>query len=618
MEWSNLARVVYARTYARNDTGTLETHPDTVERMIAGNIRNHRVDPIEVDRLRFFLLNRKGGPGGRGYWFSGAPSHDRLGGAALCNCWGLVMDDWQHYVVAMDLLMLGGGVGMSVESEFIRHLPPVKRGVVVTHKGTKDADFIVPDSREGWCELLRRVLEAFFVTGKSFTYSTVCVRGYGEKIHGFGGKASGPIPLIAMVEKLASVLVSREGKRLHSIDAGDLLCIIAEMVVSGNVRRSALIILGDAWDKEFLRAKRWDLGTLPSWRSSANWSIVCDDIEDVHPAFWQSYKAGEPIGVINRANIQKFGRMGTLRPDRAITVNPCGEAPLENGECCNLLDIPLSNLDSVEEFLEACRLFFRWGKRVAGERYHHELSAKVIARNQRVGVGITGCLNSSLFTPDILDRGYEAIQLADAEVSAEYNVPLSVRTTTMKPGGTVPKMYDCLEGVHAAWSRHGIQRVRFSSDDDLVPRLRDAGHHMEPERKLDGTTDHATQVVDFYVRAPDGAPVADEDWDLWKQLNTVKMVQRHWSDQSVSVTAYYKKDEIPALRDWLADNLCELKSVSFLCHNDHGFDQAPKEKISREDYERMSAKIKPVDLSGLGAGKDLDLPECASGACPVK
>jgi len=271
-EWSSLAKVVYKRTYAREDS-KLENWEDTVERIIKGNIKNHNVSEEEIQKLRYIIWNRKAMPAGRGLWFSGSPSHDRLGGAALNNCWFATADDWNNFVMAQDLLMLGGGVGLSVEHRFVSKLSKVKKGVKITHLPTKDADFIIPDSREGWNEMTRRVLESFFVTGKSFSYSTYCIRGFGEPIKGFGGKASGPQPFIKFVENLSAILGSREGRHIRPIDAADIICATGEFVVAGNVRRSAILILGDPWDKDYLKAKRWDLGQIPSFRAMANYSV---------------------------------------------------------------------------------------------------------------------------------------------------------------------------------------------------------------------------------------------------------------------------------------------------------------------------------------------------------
>lgn len=620
-EMSNLAKVVYKRTYARKDTGVLENFPDTVERVIAGNVTGHNVSAKEIERLRYYTLNRKAGPAGRGWWFSGAPAQRTLGGVALNNCWFLTADDWMNFVTAQDLLMLGGGVGMSVEHRFTSKLPKIRRGVQVTHKATKDAAFIVPDSREGWCELVRRTLEAFFVTGKGFEYSTVCIRGAGERINGFGGTASGPGALITLVEKLCTILQSREGRQLRPIDALDVLCSVGEMVVAGNVRRSAIIILGDAFDKEYLKAKRWDLGPIPNQRAMANLSVVCDDIEDLHPLFWKTYEQGEPFGIVNRTNIQKYGRMGELKKDSAIGVNPCAEATLENCEPCNLQEIALPNLSGIEEFEEAARLMHRYGKRVTMEKYHVDAADEVVKRNRRIGTGITGALQSSLFTPGHLDRVYAAIQDENVAYSKELGIPESIRTTVIKPSGTMSKVMDMrgYEGVHAAYSRFYIQRIRFASNDPLIPLLSAAGHHVEPVVKFDGSFDHSTVVVDFYEAAPEGAPVADhKDWSTWRQLDVVMMAQKHWADQSVSVTVYYEREDVPALKDWLAENLKHLKTISFLCHSEHGFRQAPKEAITEEQYARLSEKVKDVDVDNVGIGADVDGVECEGGLCPVK
>jgi hypothetical protein len=536
------------------------------------------------------------------------------------NCWFLTADNWEHFIIAQDLLMLGGGVGFSVEHQFTSKLPKVKKDVQIVHKPTKDADFIVSDSREGWCELSRRIYESFFVTGKSFSFSTVCVRGYGELIVGFGGTASGPQPLVHFVNTICAILSARGGKHVRTTDASDILTATGELVVSGNVRRSAILILGDCWDKEYLKMKRWDLVDLPSHRSCANYSVVCDDVEDFHPLFWKTYEQGEPFGVVNRTNIQKYGRMGELKPDTAIGMNPCAEACLENGEPCNLTEMALSNMENEEEFVNAARLMQRYAKRVTMEHYHHGISSGVIARNRRTGNGITGCLASSLFTPNTLNRAYHAIQEEDRSYSKELGIPLSKRTTVVKPSGTMSKVLDCdgYEGIHAAYSRYIIQRVRFASNDPLIPKLRTAGHHIEPLQKFDGSPDPTTLVVDFYVAAPDGQPVADENWDTWKQLDILKMAQRHWADQAVSVTVYYKREDIPQLKTWLAENLQYLKSISFLCHGDHNFKQAPKETITQEQFEKLSAKIKPISIDEIEEGAMIPDMECEGGVCPVR
>jgi len=618
---STLSKIIVASKYARPTGDRLETWSEIVERVISGNVRGFDVSEQEISRLRYFLTEMKASPGGRGLWMSGTKHQEKLGSAALVNCWGFSCDDWMNYIIASDLLMLGGGVGLTVEEKYVSQLPRLKKDVVITHRLAKDTDYIVPDTREGWAKLLHKVLEAWFVTGKGFSYSTICVRGPGEPIKGFGGISSGPRPLVRMVEKLCALFISRQGKKLRPIDAADVMCCIAEMVVSGNVRRSALLIQGDADDREFLKAKRWDLGTIPSHRSKANFSVVASDVDhDLRPLFWETYKQGEPFGIINLPNIRKYGRIGEEKKDGAVIVNPCGEASLESGESCNIQDINLANITDKEEFAEAARLMHRWGKRVSCGKFHWEKIQEIATKNHRIGTGITGCLQRpDLFNPKVLDYVYDQIQQENVSYSKELGIDPSVKTTVIKPSGTLSKVFDSpCEGIHPAYSRYFIQRIRLATNDSLIPKLREAGHRIEPEQRIDGTPDPDTLVVDFYVKTPEGVPCADEGFDTWKQLEAVKMAQKHWADQSISVTVYYKDGDVPKIQDWLRNNLSEIKTVSFLRHSDHGFNQAPKEKITKEQYEKLSSKLKPADIGEVKEVGDIDGIECEGGVCPIR
>ena len=935
---STLAKIVYRRTYARvKADGKLENFKETVQRAIRGNLAiTDKIWPTEGEMLEQFLLERKAMPAGRGLWFSGTEAHARLGGTALCNCWGVTLDNYRKFVTIQDLLMLGGGVGANVQHRYVSKLPRIQKNVVITHKLTRDADYIVPDSREGWCELLSRVLEAHFVTGKNFTFSTICLRPEGERINGFGGLASGPRPMIAMVDALGSIMRRREGKCPRPIDVGDIICAIAEMVISGNVRRSAIILLGDAHDKLFLQAKRWDLQQLPKYRSNANYSVVASDVEDIHPAFWQSYEIGEAIGIINLEAMQRWGRMGEENPNSAVVVNPCqpdfatvltpkgiqrfkdidvgsviwsgkqwttitrklhtgnkevfvydtpggrfigtnnhkiiqagisievkdaqaidicpitqsidiagnidpqdimdglvlgdgglhkasnnlrllyigvkdqdyfdseirqligrhrpgikdtawevttniqaeelpvtfervipqrymegavekrigvlrglftangctthgrvqykgssrvlvervqellmslgigsslvinksattmhhngeytsresynlilyrdsakfmriigfiqkykmenpiltpeklcgkankirscislglqpvwditvdapehtywtggllvsncGEIPLEDAEPCNLGEIALPRLTDLAEFTTAGVLMHRWGKRVTMEHYHIPEAAKIIAKNRKVGTGITGCLESPLFTPENLDHVYKAIVAAGRVYSQELGINDSLTHCTVKPSGTLSKIMDCLPGIHAGLSQYMIQRVRFAANDALIPLLIKAGHKVEPVLRFDGSKDHDTLVVEFLIKLGDDVPTITGGFSLKQQLDTLLMVQKYWSDNSVSVTVYYQKQDIPFIKEWLTENLKNIKGISFLSYAEHGFVQAPMEAITKEVYEREGRKLKELELDEIEAGS-LESIECATGACPVK
>lgn len=631
--WSNIAKVTYVGRYSRKDNGSHELWPQTIARSIHANLRpsssgkDFSLLPYEGEQLEKLFLNRKASCAGRGLWYGGSPSHDLLGGAALNNCWFLTLDKLDSFVMAQDLLMLGGGVGVSVEHRFVCKLPHVKRDVIIKHVNRKDADFIVPDSREGWNELTNRVLDSFFNTGRSFSYSTCVVRDVGQPIEGFGGISSGPLPLINCIENLCSIFSARFGKHLRPIDCADILCAVADMVVAGNVQRSAIIVLGDAWDAEFLRAKRFDLGIVPSYRARANFSVICSDVDDLHPSFWKTYDIGEPYGICNRRTIRRFGRMGDVMRDTAMGVNPCAEATLEDGEPCNLQEIWLPNISDQEEFNHAVRLMHRWGKRVTCEEYHHELTAKVVAKNRRIGTGITGCLQSVLFESAILDEAYHHIQTENKDYSKLLGIPESIRTTTVKPSGTLSIIGETTSGIHCGYSRYYIRRIRFASNDPIVEILRSNGHNIELELMYDGTPKYDTSVCTFYERVADETPVQDGGWSLDDQFRTLLMAQRSWSDQSVSCTIYYdKKTEIPKIKEWLSANLNNIKTISFLAKDETSLgSQMPLEAISEEEYEKGLGRLRPFDVEEWrekAKGTDFEITdtslECDGEICPAR
>ncbi len=318
--FNGLGYIVYRRTYARTKPdGSLEDWCDTVGRCVNGaQAIGAQYSKHEAERLYDLVFNLKCNFAGRMLWQLGAPTVERYGGASLLNCWFVSMNELEDFCFVFDNLMLGGGVGFSVKREDIHELPKVKAGVSITCKDTKDADFIVPDSREGWVGLLRNIIQSFFKTGKSFTYSTILVRGSGEKIAGFGGTASGPKILTDGMEKIVGILQGREGKKLRSIDVLDINNIIGSVVVAGNVRRSAQIAIGDPDDHLYVRAKNWGLGNIPNWRGMSNNSIYADSYSHISRDIWESgyeideatgMAKGEPYGFINLPLSQRYGRL---------------------------------------------------------------------------------------------------------------------------------------------------------------------------------------------------------------------------------------------------------------------------------------------------------------------
>ena len=324
--YNGLGEIVYKRTYSRiKEDGTNEEWWETVARCINGAQKiGADYTTKEAQQLYDYIFNLKCNFAGRMLWQLGTSTVDRFGANSLLNCWGVCIRDIDDFCFIFENLMLGGGVGFSIRKEDVHDLPRVKEDVTVTHKKTNDADFIVPDTREGWVKLLKKVLKSFFYTGESFTYSTILVRSGGEPIRGFGGKASGPGILIEGIEKICNVIRERESKKLRSIDVLDICNIVASIVIAGNIRRSATIALGDPDDYLFLRAKRWDLGNVPNWRAMSNNTIYADSYDHISDAVWKTYDgSGEPYGFFNLPLSQKNARVGDKSKDKCETLNPC-------------------------------------------------------------------------------------------------------------------------------------------------------------------------------------------------------------------------------------------------------------------------------------------------------
>jgi adenosylcobalamin-dependent ribonucleoside-triphosphate reductase len=630
--WSTIGYITYKRTYSRrlneaDINSPTEEFEDTVNRVVesANTQLGCGFTPAEQERLRGYLLGLKGIVAGRFLWQLGTPTVDRLGLASLQNCAFTVIDKpIEPFTWAMDLLMLGSGVGYNIQRKNVEKLPPVNVHFrCPTRTDASDADFIVPDSREGWVKLLGKTLKAALLSDSekaaTFTYGAQLVRGKGAPIKGFGGTASGPEDLCNGITSISAVLEKRAGKQLRPIDCLDIMNIIGSIVVAGNVRRSAQIAIGDADDVEYLLAKRWDMGNIPSWRAMSNNSVVCDDINDLHEFFWDGYEGkGEPYGLINLRLSRKVGRLGeTEYPDPLVQgYNPCAEQSLADKETCCLAEIYLPNITSEEEFSDIATLLYRINKHSLSLPCHLEQTEAIVHSNMRMGIGITGVLQATEEQKSWLDIAYKKLRNFDAFYSQKHGFNKSVKLTTVKPSGTLSLLPGVTPGCHPAYARFMIRRIRIASNHSLVNVCRDSGYPVEYQRNFDGSEDHSTMVVSFPFRHPDHAVLA-KDMTALQQLETVKWLQQVWSDNSVSCTVYYRKEELPEIKKYLKKHYKNNhKSLSFLLHSEHGFHQAPLEEITEEQYNALVASTKlitSIDEANIGLDDD-----CATGACPVR
>ena len=626
--WSPVGYLTFKRTYARPLENGTEEYYDTVMRVIRACDEQLGVGYTkeEEERLAYFMLSLKGSVAGRFLWQLGSRTVDLLGMDSLQNCALCVVDDPIYpFCWTMDRLALGAGVSFNIQKKHVEKLPPVTDWFQPpTRTDDGGADFIIPDSREGWVKFLGKVLKAAFLSDSeekgTFTYSTQVIRGAGTPIKGFGGVASGPEKLCSGMDDISEILYKRRGKQIRPIDALDIMCIIASIIVAGNVRRSACMAIGDCDDVEFLLAKRWDMGDIPSWRAMSNNSVICNDIDDLHDFFWQSYEGrGEALGLINLDLIRKTGRLGeTEYPDPHVEgVNPCGEQSLEPWETCCLGTIYLPNIDSQDELFEVAELIYKACKHSLLLPSNSKVTERIVHKNMRMGISVTGIQQASEEQLNWLDDCYQYLRAFDKIYSDELGVPRSIKLTTVQPSGTLSLLPGVTPGIHPGFARYMYRRIRVAARHELVKTCRENGYPIEYVENFDGTKDHTTVVITFPFAYPENTKLA-KDMSALDQLKEIKRLQRIWSDNSVSCTVYYKPEELQIIKNYLKFNYKHNhKTLSFMLHKDHGFKQMPFEEISEETYNKLKNSVKPI----VRINSELEMSEdgeCTSGGCPIR
>jgi adenosylcobalamin-dependent ribonucleoside-triphosphate reductase len=526
--FGGLGEIVFLRTYSRKIEGTdaTESWTQTIKRVIDGAVEiGVPYTQEEAEALFEHMFNLRCSVAGRALWQLGTPLVSQFSGTSLNNCFYTNIEKIQDFELLFDYLMLGGGVGFSVERSKIHELPKVKKVDYITAERSADADFIVPDSRQGWRELLHKVLESYFHTGKSFTYSTILIREYGAPLKTFGGIASGPGALVEGLIDICKVLDARVGKKVRSVDVLDICNIIGRIVISGSSRRSAQIAIGDPDDVLFLRAKNWGSGNVPAWRSNSNNSIYADSYDEIVPEFWKGYDGtGEPYGLLNRKLARTHGRLGEKSPDPTIEgFNPCAEIALADGESCNLATIFLPNIESLAQMMEVSRLLYMLQKQVTRLSYPYEKTNSIVHKNARLGQSITGVLQCSEVQVGWLSKTYEYLKGFDKAYSKERGWNPSVRLTTVQPSGTLSLLPGVTPGIHPAFAKYYTRRVRFSSVDPLVDACRKRGYKVVWDIGLDGREDHTRYVVEFPCKSPEGSVLASEMTAV-QQLEVIQLL----------------------------------------------------------------------------------------------
>lgn len=544
-------------------------------------------------------------PPGRGLWAMGTELVYLKGSASLLNCaftstQDIDTDFASPFTFLMDFSMLGVGVGGDT-----RGAGKVK--IQVPRQG--DDVLVVEDSREGWVSLIRRLLESFVGKGTypaSIDYSKI--RAKGLPLKGFGGIASGPDPLIALVQSLVELLTPTNGGsyKIRSSHIVDIFNLIGRCVVAGGIRRSAEIMFGEPDDKEFRELKQ-DKDALMSHRWVSNNSIFAKVGMDYTAVAKDIEKNGEP-GIVWLENMRAFSRLCDL-PDwkdkRVMGSNPCSEQPLFDRESCNLVETFPAHHESLDDYKRTLKMAYLYAKTVTLVPTHDQRANAVCMSNRRIGCSMSGIqqAKTKFGRREFLrwcDQGYKYIREMDDIYSEWLCVPKSIKVSSVKPSGTVSLLAGATPGIHHAHAQFYIRRKRMQNTAPLLPALRAAGYKIEPDAYSVGTS-----VVEFPIEEPNFAK-SKNDVTIWEQFNDVADLQHYWSDNMVSATVHFRKDEAKDIANCLSSFEDKLKSISLLPlgDGDHGYVQPPYEAITEEAYRAMIAGISPIDFSVAEHGED--------------
>jgi len=545
-DWGPLGHITYKRTYSRfiEKEGRKEEFWETIRRVVEGCYSIQKEHCIKLSlpwsdskaqrsaqKMYNKIWNFKFLPPGRGLWMMGTEFIARHGSMSLNNCGFASTEDIdvkysKAFEFVMDALMLGVGVGFDT-----------KGAGKITIKKPKDEllTFQLPDSREGWVESLKIVLDAFFLGKPVPEFDFSLIRPAGDPIRGFGGIASGPAPLKDMLTEIQKILEARIGQNISSIDILDIMNLIGKCVVAGNVRRSAEIALGDATDFEFITSKQ-DEEKLYSHRWASNNSIFAFKGLDYSFIADQIAVNGEP-GIFWLDNAKAYSRMGD-NPDykdkKAAGVNPCGEQTLESFELCCLVETFPSRHDSYEEFQETLKFAYLYSKSVTLVNTHWQETNAVMLKNRRMGVSQTGIIeafvkNGRRTMLDWSDKGYKYLQNLDEEYSGWLCIPKSIKITTVKPSGTVSLLPGVSPGIHYPHSKYYIRRIRISKNSDLIEPIKKAGYFIEDDLYSPNTIVVEFPVHDKYFER------SKNEVSIWEQAENAADYQRYWSDNEILV-----------------------------------------------------------------------------------
>ena len=644
---NSVGEITFLRTYSRKkEDGTKETWVDVCQRVIEG-MYSLQKEHCKTNRLPWSdakaqasakeafdrLFNLKWTPPGRGLWVMGTPIVNvQKNSAALQNCAFVStlemtkLNPAKPFGFLMEASMLGVGVGFDdkgAEKEFTIHEPKSECTTVV-----------IPDTREGWVESTVELINSYLKADQNcleFDYSEI--RPAGAPISTFGGTAAGHEPLERLHNYIHKLFKGRAGELVTKKDIADIGNLIGVCVVSGNVRRSAELLIGSIDDSDFLNLKNADVfpernsydPDAPGWGWMSNNSVAVEVGTDFEPIVDGIARNGEP-GVIWMDVSKKYGRLAdpiNNKDHRIAGYNPCAEQSLESFEMCTLVETYLNRHDSIEDYNRTLKFAYLYAKTVTLLPTHWEETNAIMQRNRRIGLSMSGVanftdINGLPILRDWMNSGYENVKKYDIIYSEWLGIRESIKTTTVKPSGTVSILAGESPGVH--WTPGGKyfnRAIRFANSDPMLPLFKMANYRVEPASESPDTT----SVVFFPIKSD--AERAERDVTIFEKMSLAATAQRYWSDNSVSVTVSFDPEtEAKHVGTVLHMYDGQLKTVSFLPSGNFTYPQMPYTQITEEEYkEEGEMKLFPIDFSGVYAGMAADAigeAYCTTDACEIK
>ena len=594
---------IHKSRYARwlDKEGRRETWGETVSRFMENIVHPVTGDDTYIKDIEEAILSLEVMPSMRSLMTAGpAAMRDNI---SMYNCSYIAVDNIVSFDEAMHVLMCGTGVGFSVERQYVQKLPEVPELF------DSETNIVVKDSKEGWAKALRQLI-ALLYSGEVPTWDVTRIRPAGARLKTFGGRASGPAPLVDLFNFVIRTFREAQNRKLSSIECHDIMCKIGEVVVVGGVRRSAMISLSNLSDDRMRHAKSGSWWDNNPHRALANNSVSYSEKPD-SLSFMREWMAlvesgsGER-GIFNREAAKKqAAKNGRRDPNHEFGTNPCSEIILRSGQVCNLTERVVratDNIDSLEKKVRIATILGTIQSTYTKFPYLRKMWQRNTEEERLLGVSLTGIMDNPLLTTKNagLEKTLEHLKSIAVATNAEWaerlGIPVSTAITCVKPSGTVSQLVDSASGIPSRHSPYYIRTVRGDNKDPLTQFMIDQGIPNAPDvMKPDQTT-----VFSFPQKAPDGA-VCTKDTTAIDQLEMWLMYQRHWCEHKPSVTINVRSDEWFEVGAFVYKHFDEMSGVSFLPFNEHTYQQAPYQDCGKSDYKEllslMPKKINWEDLS---------------------